>query len=57
MFTLNSDSSLDYNRISARYQVIETDLTDCVDTARVKYAHDMDSCDESLTVCLNGNAS
>nr|XP_036669463.1 mucin-5AC [Drosophila suzukii] len=56
MFTLNSDSSLDYNRISARYQVIETDLTDCVDTARVKYAHDMDSCDESLTVCLNGNA-
>ncbi|KAI8039799.1 hypothetical protein M5D96_007223, partial [Drosophila gunungcola] len=54
MFTLNSDSSLDFNRISAKYSVIETDLTACVDMARVDYAHDMDSCDESLTVCLNG---
>ncbi|XP_017124398.2 salivary glue protein Sgs-3 [Drosophila elegans] len=57
MFTLNSDSSLDFNRISAKYSVIETDLTACVDMARVDYAHDMDSCDESLTVCLNGGES
>ncbi|XP_043644801.1 proteoglycan 4 [Drosophila teissieri] len=54
MFTLNSDSSLDFNRISAKYQVIETDLTACVDAARLDYAHDMDSCDENLTVCLKG---
>ncbi|XP_034142103.1 uncharacterized protein LOC117592448 [Drosophila guanche] len=54
MFTLNSDSNLDFNRISASYSVIETDLTDCVDTARNDYARDMDSCDESLTVCLAG---
>ncbi|XP_033153450.1 threonine-rich protein [Drosophila mauritiana] len=54
MFTLNSDSSLDFNRISAKYQVIETDLTDCVDSARVDYAHDMDACDENLTLCLKG---
>ncbi|XP_041447769.1 cell wall protein RTB1 isoform X2 [Drosophila obscura] len=53
-FTLNSDSNLDFNRISASYSVIETDLTDCVDTARVDYAHDMDTCDEQLTVCLAG---
>ncbi|EDW48393.1 GM19932 [Drosophila sechellia] len=54
MFTLNSDSSLDFNRISAKYQVIETDLTDCVDSARLDYAHDMDACDENLTMCLKG---
>ncbi|XP_020803343.1 uncharacterized protein LOC110180062 [Drosophila serrata] len=54
MFTLNSDSNLDFNRINAQYSVIETALTTCVDEARVTYAHDMDSCDESLTVCLNG---
>nr|AAL89901.1 RE37683p [Drosophila melanogaster] len=54
MFTLNSDSSLDFNRISAKYQVIETDLTDCVDSARLDYAHDMDACDENLTLCLKG---
>uniref|UniRef100_A0A6P4FL09 Mucin-5AC n=1 Tax=Drosophila rhopaloa TaxID=1041015 RepID=A0A6P4FL09_DRORH len=54
MFTLNSDSSLDYNSISAKYTVIETDLTACVDLARVDYAHDMDTCDENLTTCLNG---
>ncbi|EDW91701.2 LOW QUALITY PROTEIN: uncharacterized protein Dyak_GE13941 [Drosophila yakuba] len=54
MFTLNSDSSLDFNRISAKYQVIETDLTACVDEARLDYAHDMDSCDENLTICLKG---
>ncbi|KAH8290257.1 hypothetical protein KR054_001451 [Drosophila jambulina] len=57
MFTLNSDSNLDYNRISASYSVIETALTTCVDEARVTYAHDMDTCDESLTVCLNGGAA
>ncbi|KAH8253753.1 hypothetical protein KR032_006765 [Drosophila birchii] len=57
MFTLNSDSNLDYNHISASYSVIETALTTCVDEARVTYAHDMDTCDESLTVCLNGGVA
>ncbi|XP_017049866.1 cold shock-induced protein TIR1 [Drosophila ficusphila] len=54
MFTLNSDSSLDYTRISAKYSVIETDYTACVDEARADYAHDMDVCDETLNVCLKG---
>ncbi|KAH8266280.1 hypothetical protein KR038_006121, partial [Drosophila bunnanda] len=57
MFTLNSDSNLDFNRINAQYSVIETALTTCVDEARVTYAHDMDTCDESLTVCLNGGVA
>ncbi|KAH8348331.1 hypothetical protein KR084_006503 [Drosophila pseudotakahashii] len=57
MFTLNSDSSLDFNRISAKYAVIDSDLTDCMDTARAAYAHDMDTCDADLTICLNGGVA
>ncbi|XP_041675662.1 integumentary mucin A.1 [Drosophila eugracilis] len=57
MFTLNSDSNLDYTRISAKYQVIENDLSTCVDVARASYAHDMDTCDENLTICLAGSVA
>ncbi|KAH8277745.1 hypothetical protein KR018_004649, partial [Drosophila ironensis] len=56
MFTLNSDSSQDYNRINAAYAQVETVLTACVDDARVDYAHKMDTCDENLTICLNADA-
>ncbi|KAH8331460.1 hypothetical protein KR074_004028 [Drosophila pseudoananassae] len=57
MFTLNSDSNLDFNRVNAAYAQVETVLTACVDEARLDYAHQMDSCDANLTVCLNGGVA
>ncbi|XP_043866672.1 LOW QUALITY PROTEIN: uncharacterized protein LOC122757689 [Drosophila mojavensis] len=56
MFTLNSDANIQFNTISAKYDIINFDLKTCVDTARLDYARELEKCDADFNACLNGGA-
>ncbi|KAH8370578.1 hypothetical protein KR093_004176, partial [Drosophila rubida] len=52
MFTLNSDANTRYNTIKASYDTIRVTETDCVDTARLSYAQNLEKCDSDFNVCV-----
>ncbi|XP_064543211.1 zonadhesin [Drosophila montana] len=54
MFTLNSDANSQFNTISTRYGLIDSDLTQCVDEARLEYARDLEKCDSDFNICISG---
>ncbi|EDW01443.1 GH20452 [Drosophila grimshawi] len=54
MFTLNSDANTQYNTISNKYNIIDSDLTICVEDARLEYATGLEKCDSDFNTCISG---